>query len=136
MADLESVAADIKGRRRGRPRSASPSAAALRERERAARKSQGSKPALASENDDRPPYVPTEESIVLSTILGKTLWGLSCMLTRHKTLTDEQARELGTALDPVLYKWLPLLEGWKAEATLIVVTWGLWSATKPDQPDK
>ena len=34
---------------------------------------------------------------MLSSILGKTLWGISCTFTRHKALTDDQARALWRA---------------------------------------
>lgn len=85
----------------------------------------------AEPETERGPYVPSEESIVLASVLGNTVWNLSRMFSHHRALTKDEQHELGAALDPVLYKWLPALDDWKAEATLLMVTWMLWNATAP-----
>lgn len=117
----EAVAGEIKAKRAtGRPKGS---------KDTRPRKPRG-RPVEAPE-EERPPYQPTEEGIVLSGVLGKTLWDLTTLFTRHRGLNAEEQRRLGEALDPVLYKYIPVLDDFKAEATLVMVCWALWQATAP-----
>lgn len=91
--------------------------------------------AAEDEKPERPPYVRTEEGVALSSILGRTLWGILASFTKRRQLTEEEGKALGEALDPVLYKYLPAMGDWAAEIALIMVSWQLWNATAPP-PDE
>lgn len=127
---IESVAEEIRSRkedaprrRRGRP----PGSKTRKPRPRG-----DSSSARASKTkDEREPYQPTPEGIAVSSVLGNTVWNLSRLMTNCRALSDEEREELGAALDPVLYKYLPVLDDWKAEATLVMVAWTLYERTKP-----
>lgn len=77
------------------------------------------------------PYVPDPTSIMLSGMLGATIFNLACRIGHHRALTDEEVTQLGEALDPVLWKWLPVLGDWKSEAGLVMVLLTLWNQTTP-----
>jgi len=79
----------------------------------------------------REPYVADPTSIMLSGILGATLFNLAARIGHHRSLTDDETKALGTALDPVLWKWLPVLGDWKAETGLLVTCLALWQVTTP-----
>ncbi len=76
-------------------------------------------------------YIADPGSIAASTLLGATVWGLLALTTKKfRTLTDEEANELGIALDPVLCRWVPIFGDWKHELGLVMVIGTLVAATK------
>jgi hypothetical protein len=125
MSDAESVVEEIK-RGPGRPKGSK-----TRKRSTPLK----SKPEPEDDDAERPPYAPDPASIALCVILGNTLWNMSRIISHHRALTEEEQQGLGSAMDPVFYKYLPALENWKSELTLVMCIWGLWQATTPE-PEK
>ena len=85
------------------------------------------------------PYVATEQSIAAATALGATLWKLVGMFAGYRALEKDEAKDLGKALDPVLFKYVPQVQNWQAEINLVIVVVGLASITripKPEAPEK
>ena len=130
---LGEVADDVKARRRGRKPTdkSTPEQRAQWKVERDQKRQRAKAPDPNAE-PERPPYQPTEESIVLCSVLGNVLWNLSRIFSHHRVLTQPEQRQLGEALDPVFWKYLPALDAWKAEATLVMVVWLLWQSTTPE----
>jgi hypothetical protein len=83
----------------------------------------------------REPYVKTAEGVAMSGMLGSALWDLTCIFTHRRGLTADEVEKFGEALDPVLYKYLPVLGDWAAEATLLMCCWSIWQATTPEETD-
>jgi len=127
----ESRASDSRpsGRGRGRPKS-SPEQREKWRLDRARRRAEESGDKGAPEAE-RAPYVETPEGVAMSAVLGGTIWSLVSRFTAHRDLTAKERTELGRALDPVLYKWLPALNEYAAEAALLMTAWNLWNATAP-----
>jgi len=61
--------------------------------------------------------------------LSATLWGIAAPMLNHRDITDDEARELGAALDPVLFKYLPGITGYALEINLILVVGTIWANT-------
>jgi len=61
--------------------------------------------------------------------LVATLWGILAPFIKHRDITDQEALQLGSALDPVLYKYLPGLSGYTLEINLLLVVGTVWQAT-------
>ena len=75
-------------------------------------------------------YEPDAAGIAACALLSQTLWRLGGPFLHLRPLTDEEAAQLGAAVDPVLKKYLPALEEWQAEVNLGVVLLGLIQATR------
>lgn len=75
-------------------------------------------------------YVADENSIKASKAMGMTVWALLSLMLPIRPLTDEEGTQLGTSLDPVLCKWIPIIGEWKYEAALLMTVFTLWQATK------
>lgn len=127
------VAAEMKGRRA--PQGADQDQRTKwREQKRKAReRARGGASQAPEPTEVRPPYEPNPASIALCAKLGSVLWSLSCMVTKHRALTDEEAHELGAALDPLFYKYLPAVNQFAEELNAVGTVWQLWEATKPDE---
>lgn len=125
---IEDVVHEVKAKRAGPGRPKGRRDSVPRRKAGVARRA-GAEP--EHDEDEREPYVPTEEGIAISAVLGNTIWNLSRMFTKHGALTAEQQHDLGAAIDPVMYKYLPLLDDFRAEATLVMVVWTIWNATTP-----
>lgn len=119
LADLGppvSVPPPAPGRKRGRPKGSG---------------SKASKPSpvaqeKSSERD------PAEKMLAVQAMAtaGALLWKVAAPVTKCRPLTDDEALALGTALDPVVEKYLPMLGDWKAETTLLITIFALYEATK------
>jgi len=88
-----------------------------------------------ADTTERAPYAPDPASIAMTAVLARNLWKLSTLITHRRELTDEEAQSLGAALDPVLYKYVPLLDEYAAEVNLAGVVFMLWSSTAPPKPE-
>lgn len=84
--------------------------------------------------EERPPYHPDPVSIAGMATLGRTVWAIIGSRLGFRPLTDEEANTLGTALDPVAYKYAPFFGQYGAEINLVVVLFGLAQATKIKKP--
>lgn len=104
------------GRKRGRPKGSSSKAS----------KPSPTTPQAATERD------PGEKALAVQAMAtaGALLWKVAGPVTKCRPLTDDEALALGTALDPVVEKYLPMLGDWKAETTLMITIFALYEATK------
>jgi len=75
------------------------------------------------------------EAAKLCSFLVATLTDIALPMAKHRTLTDDEAKLVGGALEPVLNKYLPDMAGWALEINLLVVCAMLWQATAPAKPE-
>jgi hypothetical protein len=122
--------------KRGTGRASPETEDARRARWRADKQAQRSRAKGSEVEKPREPYVPDPTSIMLSGMLGATIFNLAARIGHHRALTDEETQQLGEAIDPVLWKWLPVLGDWKAEAGLAMVLLMLWQQTTPPKEDE
>src|SRR6266849_4715246 len=78
----------------------------------------------------REPYVKTDAGVAMSGALGALLWDFGAPFMRCKPLSDEQKHHLGEALDPVLYKYLPILGNFAEEAALVMCLLALYQTNR------
>lgn len=88
----------------------------------------GSSPREAKE--EREPYKATEQSVAGTAVVVATLWKIAGPMVKLSALTADEARELARALDPILYKYVPLLDEWKEEFNLAVALAGAFQITR------
>ena len=75
-------------------------------------------------------YTKSEGSVFACTMLAGTVWNIVGKFANLRELTDKEAQQLGEALDPVIAKYVPILEDWQYEINLLVVISSLYQATK------
>lgn len=86
--------------------------------------------AAATPAPERPPYVPTEQSVAAAALLCATLWKIAGPLVKLAPLEKDEAEELGRAFDPVLAKYVPMMDAWREELTLAVSLAGAFEVTR------
>jgi hypothetical protein len=89
----------------------------------AGRKKTGKKTGAAKPAAEEEPI--TEAEIAMFATLGGVLWGLSAKLFDMEGLTEKEAHDLGAAMAPVARKYIPSLDEYAPEATLIIMVGGL-----------
>jgi hypothetical protein len=75
-------------------------------------------------------YIASEQSVRGAAILGATIWKIAGNFLGYRALNDAEAMEFGKALDPVLFKYVPILSDWQAEINLLVIVVGLAQTTR------
>jgi len=80
--------------------------------------------------EEREPYKASEASVQGAALLGATLWRIAGPMVKLDALTEDEALELGQALDPILYKYVPMVSEWREELNALVVIVGLFGATR------
>lgn len=83
------------------------------------------RPARAAVPEESVPIVIEQSDIDAAVPLGRTIWDLVAPMARLKSLDDEQALRLGTALAPLVKKYLPLLGAWQHEVNFALVVFAL-----------
>jgi hypothetical protein len=84
------------------------------------------------ENDDekREPYKATPEGIASAQLLCATAWTIAAPMLKLDSLTEDEAEQLGKAVDPILHKYVPLLDDWREEINLVVAVVGAFQVTR------
>ncbi len=80
--------------------------------------------------DEREPYKASPEGIATSALLMGTLWKVAGPMLKLDALTEDEATQLGAAVDPILHKYVPLLDAWREEINLAVALVGAYEVTK------
>ena len=70
-------------------------------------------------------YQPNETSIRACIILSDVVMRVVCRLAKWNPLTEEEAGDIGKALDPVMQKHMPALSRWGEEVALGMVLLGV-----------
>lgn len=83
----------------------------------------GSSRKSAAKPPDEDPI--TDQEIASYAFLGNTVWSISARIFKMELLTDEEQLQLGTAMAPVVRKYLPMLGDYGPETVLITVVAGL-----------
>ena len=96
----EEVLTDVTPRKRGRPKGS---------------KNKPREPTVESE------YVPNESSIALCSMLADSLWNISRRFSGWSELAKEEKRQLGETIDPLLHKYLPMMDRWREESAFVFV---------------
>jgi hypothetical protein len=78
----------------------------------------------------REPYVATDEGVQLAGMLGATIWSLVGPIARLRPLDEQETEKLGRALDPLMWKYLPVLGDWQIEFNAAIVILALVQATR------
>lgn len=104
--DPAAAAARITGAEDSKPATSTDRVRAYRKRQRAAESEPEKEPFV---------YKPDEGTIQATAVVARVVWDIAAPFARLKQLTDEQAARLGTALDPLVQKYLPLLADWQYE---------------------
>lgn len=76
----------------------------------------------------------TPEEIAAYAFMGGTIWSLSAKLFNLEELNDEERERLGTAMAPVIRKYLPVLGDYAPEAALFTVVAGLVMEKRKKKP--
>jgi hypothetical protein len=119
--------------RRGRPPGKKTSAEQKRRRVNERAKARyWAKKDVVGERSPQPdaPSEPTADEIAACSFLARTTWNLTCRLWGSRALSDEEGTRLGTALAPVLQKYLPVYGDWAIEINLVLVIGGLVLSTR------
>lgn len=130
---VENAAEEVRAKRAPKHDDATRERWRRQKRERKARKLKGGD---ESPKPERPPYVPDPASIQACAYMSKTLWTFVAGFTKHRMVTDEEALQIGGAIDPLLWKYLPAMADWKEELNLAMVLMAIWNATSPPPEEK
>jgi len=76
----------------------------------------------------------TEGEIEIFAMLGGTIWSIVARFTDMEGLTPEETYKLGAAMAPVARKYIPSLDEYAPEATLIIMVGGLVIAKRRKKP--
>lgn len=83
----------------------------------------------------RPKYQSSDVSIAACATIGNIVWNVAAPQLNLRPLTDEEAVELGGALDAVAGKYVPdIFERWAEEIGLAFVVLGLYAKTQLPPP--
>lgn len=93
-------------------------------------KRRGRPPGARTRNRVREPYVATDDGIALCGMVGGTLWQLAGPMIGLRPLTEPEKDQLGRALDPLLWKYLPALGDWQIEFNAVLTVLALVTATR------
>jgi hypothetical protein len=76
----------------------------------------------------------TPEEVQGYALLGGTLWTLAARIFKMEDLTPEERTQLGEAMAPVARKYIPMLDEYAPEATLLILVAGLVQSKQKKKP--
>jgi hypothetical protein len=84
----------------------------------------------AEKEPEREPYKATPEGIASAQLLCATAWTIAGPMLKLDSLTEDEAEQLGKAVDPILHKYVPMLDTWREEINLTVAVVGAFQVTR------